>query len=52
MDAWATLYSLLEDGKIRPVIADRFPLSGAKEAHARLEGGDVVGNLVLLSENS
>ncbi|RKO19321.1 MBL fold metallo-hydrolase [Pseudarthrobacter phenanthrenivorans] len=52
MDAWATLYSLLEDGKIRPVIADRFPLSGAKEAHARLEGGEVVGNLVLLAENS
>ncbi|UEL27879.1 MBL fold metallo-hydrolase [Pseudarthrobacter sp. L1SW] len=48
MDAWATLYGLLEARRIRPVIADRFPLAGAGQAHARLERGDVVGNLVLM----
>lgn len=52
MDAWATLYDLLEARKITPVIAERFPLVEARDAHARLEGGDVVGNLVLVVPNS
>lgn len=50
MDAWARLYELLEARKISPVIAERFPLLDAKAAHTRLEGGDVVGNLVLVAE--
>ncbi|WP_066278607.1 MBL fold metallo-hydrolase [Arthrobacter sp. OY3WO11] len=50
MDAWTTLYELLEARKITPVIAGRFPLLEAKRAHIRLEGGDVVGNLVLIAE--
>ena len=51
MDAWDTLYDLLEARKISPVIAERLPLLEAKEAHTRLEGGDVVGNLVLVAPN-
>lgn len=49
MDAWATLYELLEARRISPVIAARFPLLEAGRAHALLEGGGVVGNLVLES---
>ncbi|MFI7741765.1 MBL fold metallo-hydrolase [Kocuria rhizosphaericola] len=47
-EAWATLYDLLEAGRIRPVIAGRLPLPEAARAHELLESGDVVGNLVLL----
>lgn len=49
MDAWATLYELLGARRIRPVIADRYPLVEARQAHACLERGDVVGNLVLMA---
>ncbi|MGX1159721.1 NADPH:quinone reductase-like Zn-dependent oxidoreductase [Arthrobacter sp. SLBN-100] len=49
MDAWATLYELLEARKIAPVIAGRFPLLDARQAHLRLEDGDVVGNLALVA---
>lgn len=48
MEAWATLYGLLGARKIAPVIADRFPLAEARQAHARLERGDIAGNLVLM----
>lgn len=47
--AWATLYELLEAGRIRPVIADRLPLPEAARAHTMLESGGVVGTLVLLA---
>ncbi|WP_426227589.1 zinc-binding dehydrogenase [Pseudarthrobacter sp. DSP2-3-2b1] len=50
MDAWATLYGLLEARRISPVIAARFPLLEAGRAHALLEGGGVVGNLVLVAD--
>lgn len=43
--AWATLYELLEAGRIRPVIAGRIPLSEAARAHTLLEGGDAIGTL-------
>lgn len=49
MDAWATLYELLGARKIHPVIAGRFPLLEAREAHERLERGVVVGNVVLVA---
>ena len=47
--AWATLYELLEAGRIRPVIAGRIPLSEAARAHTLLEGGDAIGTLVLIA---
>ncbi|WP_354146485.1 MBL fold metallo-hydrolase [Arthrobacter sp. 754] len=49
MGAWATLYGLLESRRISPVIAGTFPMAEAGRAHALLEGGGVVGNLVLLA---
>ena len=49
LDDWATLFKLLAEGKIRPVIQDRFPILEASRANARLESGLVIGNLVLLA---
>jgi NADPH:quinone reductase-like Zn-dependent oxidoreductase len=44
---WATLFTLLEERRIAPVIAREFPLEQAAEANRLLEAGGVVGNLVL-----
>lgn len=49
LEAWATLYELLEARRIHPVIAARLPLPEAARAHALLESGEIVGNLVLLA---
>jgi NADPH:quinone reductase-like Zn-dependent oxidoreductase len=49
MDDWAMLFKLLEDCKIKPVIAAKFPILEAAKANQLLESGTVVGNLVLLS---
>ena len=46
---WGTLFRLLEEGKIRPIIAERFPLLEAAKANALLESGQVIGNVVLLA---
>lgn len=46
---WAALFKLLEEGKIKPIIAARFPLMEARAANELLESGEVVGNVVLLS---
>jgi NADPH:quinone reductase-like Zn-dependent oxidoreductase len=43
------LFKLLQEGKIKPVITYRFPLLEAAKANALLEGGTVVGNVVLLA---
>ena len=47
LEDWATLFKLLEEGKIKPVIAKKFPLLEAARANALLESGDVTGNVVL-----
>jgi 2-desacetyl-2-hydroxyethyl bacteriochlorophyllide A dehydrogenase len=39
--------SLVAQGRIKPVIGARFPLSGIGEAARRLEEGDVVGRIIL-----
>jgi NADPH:quinone reductase-like Zn-dependent oxidoreductase len=49
LEDWATLFKLLEEGKIDPVIAARFPVLEAVRANALLESGKVVGNIVLLA---
>jgi len=49
LEDWATLFRLLEDGKIKPVIEQKFPILEATQANARLESGQVTGNLVLLA---
>jgi NADPH2:quinone reductase len=42
-----TLLDLLQKKKIKPVIAHRFPLAEARQAHELLEKGGVVGKIVL-----
>jgi NADPH:quinone reductase-like Zn-dependent oxidoreductase len=48
LDDWATLFRLLETGKIEPVIARTFPIVEAALANALLESGEVTGNVVLV----
>jgi NADPH:quinone reductase-like Zn-dependent oxidoreductase len=49
LEDWATLFELLGQGKIKPVIAAQFPILEAAKANALLESGSVVGNVVLLA---
>jgi NADPH:quinone reductase-like Zn-dependent oxidoreductase len=46
---WAALFRLLGEGKIKPVIAARFPILQAAAANALLESGQVTGNVVLVA---
>ena len=46
---WAKLFQLLEEGKIKPVIAEKFPILEAAKANELLESGNVIGNVVLLA---
>jgi NADPH:quinone reductase len=49
LEDWATLFKLLEDGHIKPVIADKFSILEAAKANELLESGRVIGNVVLLA---
>ena len=49
MDDWQRLFQLLEDGKIEPIIAARYPILEAAKANELLESGQVTGSVVLLS---
>ena len=49
LEDWATLFELLGQGKIKPVIAAQFPILEAAKANALLESGSVVGSVVLLA---
>lgn len=40
---WATLFTLLQNGAITPIIPARYPLLAAAEANALFETGQVVG---------
>ncbi len=40
-------WPLFEDGTIRPVMDQTFPFAEAGAAHARMEGGDHIGKIVL-----
>jgi putative PIG3 family NAD(P)H quinone oxidoreductase len=40
-------WPLVEEGALRPVMDARFPLAEAAAAHARMEGGDHIGKIVL-----
>jgi NADPH2:quinone reductase len=46
---WTTLFQLLEQGKIKPILADKYALLDATSAYRRLESGGVTGNLVLVA---
>ncbi len=43
-----TLFGLLRDGAIRPVVIDRLPLAAARDVHARIDAGGLGGKIVLL----
>lgn len=49
LEDWAALFKLLKEGKIKPLIMQKFPLLEAAQANALLESGRVIGNLVLLA---
>jgi NADPH2:quinone reductase len=42
------LFDLLQQQKIKPLIAQRFPLAGARQAHELLGKGGVTGKIVLV----
>jgi NADPH2:quinone reductase len=48
-DDLMTLFDLLKRQKIKPIIAQRFPLAEAKKAHELLGQGGVTGKLVLVT---
>ncbi len=43
----ASVWPLVEDGSLRPVMDLSFPLAQAAAAHARMEAGDHIGKIVL-----
>jgi NADPH2:quinone reductase len=45
------LLNLLEQGKIKPIIAARMPLNQAAQAHELLAGGSITGKIVLICKN-
>ncbi len=47
----ATLFNLLSEGQIRPVIADCMPLAEAARAHELLGAGSVTGKIILYCNN-
>jgi NADPH:quinone reductase-like Zn-dependent oxidoreductase len=49
LEDWATLFKLLEEGQIKPIIAAKFPILEAAQANELLESGCVIGNVVLLA---
>ena len=42
-----TVWPYVEGGRLKPVIDSSFPLADAAKAHARMEGGEHVGKIVL-----
>ena len=46
---WATLFQLLSEGRIKPIISARLPLLDAARGYALLESGQVTGHIVLLA---
>ena len=49
MDDLPVLFNLLREGKIKPIIAKKFPILEAAQANVLLESGKVTGNVVLLA---
>ena len=43
-----TLFGLLRDGAIHPVVVDRLPLSAARAVHTRIDAGGLGGKIVLM----
>jgi NADPH:quinone reductase-like Zn-dependent oxidoreductase len=49
LEDWAALFRLLEDQRIAPIIAARFPILEAAQANALLEEGGIIGTIVLVA---
>lgn len=49
LEDWATLFQLLEERKIEPIIEQKFPIQEAAKANELLESGRVIGNVVLVA---
>lgn len=47
-DVAAAVWPMLDDGRLRPVVHARLPLSQAPEAHRLLDSGDVFGKVLLV----
>ena len=41
------VWDMVADGRLRPEMDRRFPLTEAAAAHARMEAGDHIGKIVL-----
>jgi NADPH:quinone reductase-like Zn-dependent oxidoreductase len=46
------LFELLKEQKIKPIVAQRFPLSDARQAQELLGKGGVIGKIVLVPNGS
>jgi NADPH:quinone reductase len=46
-----TLFGLLQEGRIKPPIAQRFPLAEARRAHEILGKGGIIGKIVLVLDD-
>lgn len=44
-----TVWPFVESGELRPAMDQRFPLEQAAQAHARMEAGDHMGKIVLVT---
>jgi NADPH:quinone reductase-like Zn-dependent oxidoreductase len=49
LEDWATLFKLLGEGNIKPVIMKKYPILEAVQANELLESGQVIGNVVLVA---
>ena len=46
-----SLFNLLKDEKIKPIIAERFPILEAAKANRMLETGNISGKIVLVADS-
>ncbi len=49
IEDWNLLFSWLADGKIKPILEQKYPILEAAQANLRLESGQVTGNVVLVA---
>ena len=42
-----TVWPLVEQGKLKPIMDQSFPLEEAAAAHGRMEAGDHIGKIIL-----
>jgi NADPH2:quinone reductase len=48
----AQVWPLIAEGKFKPVINNRFPLSHADQAHELMESNKHIGKLLLINESN